>query len=219
MSERAPIVYIVDDDPLTCRYFEAVLSAANVTCYWAESALSFLERYDPNQSGCLLLDVQMPGMSGPALQRELNMRGAVIPVIFVSSHSEVPTAVDAMLHGAFDFLQKPVSPQTLLLRVRNALDYDAGNRAVLKERDQTIARLAMLTPRERDVFSGLIAGRANKVIAGDLRLSERTVELYRARVMEKTGSRSLAHLVRMAMQVEATPLSQQRPAAVRANQQ
>jgi two-component system, LuxR family, response regulator FixJ len=214
MSERAPIAYIVDDDEGTRRYFEAVLAAENVTCRWTESALSFLERYDPDQPGCLLLDVQMPGMTGPALQHELNLRGAVIPVIFISNHPEVPTAVEAILHGAFDFLQKPVPPERLLLRVRKALDYDASNRAVLKERDQMVRRLATLTPREREVFSRLVAGHANKVIASDLRLSKRTVELYRARVMEKTGSRSLAQLVRLAMEVEAVPLSPQRPAGV-----
>lgn len=214
MSDLVPVVYIVDDDEVARRYFEAVLTAENVTCCWTESALSFLERYDPGQPGCLLLDVQMPGMTGPALQHELNMRGAVIPVIFVSGHPEVPTAVEAILHGAFDFLQKPVPPERLLLRVHKALDYDASNRAALKERDQIIKRLATLTPREREVFSRLVAGHANKVIASDLRLSKRTVELYRARIMEKTDSRSLAQLVRLAMEVEAVPLSAQRPAAI-----
>ena len=120
MSERVPIVYIVDDDEVTRNYFDAVLSTANVRCCRVESASSFLEMYDPNQPGCLLLDIQMPGMSGPELQHELNLRGAIIPVIFISSHAGVPTAVEAMLHGAFDFLQKPISHEALLVRVRDA---------------------------------------------------------------------------------------------------
>src|SRR5207237_2378852 len=97
-------------------------------CDWSSDVCSSDLMYDPDQPGCLLLDVEMPGMTGPELQHELNLRGAIIPLIFISSHAGVPTAVDAMLHGAFDFLQKPVSHEILLARVRNALDYDAGNR-------------------------------------------------------------------------------------------
>jgi len=216
MSDRVPIVYIVDDDEVTRSYFDAVLSTANVTCCPVESASSFLEMYDPHQPGCLLLDVQMPGMMGPELQHELNLRGAIIPVIFISSHAGVPTAVEAMLHGAFDFLQKPVSHETLLARVRNALDYDAGNRAALQERDQMTSRFDALTARERDVLALLIAGHSNKVMASELGLSERTVEVYRARVMKKTAARSLAQLVRMAMEMSSSP---QRTEATRAKRQ
>ena len=216
MSDRVPIVYIVDDDEVTRSNFDAVLSTANVACCRVESASSFLEMYDPHQPGCLLLDVQMPGMTGPELQHELNLRGAIIPVIFISSHAGVPTAVEAMLHGAFDFLQKPVSHETLLARVRNALDYDAGNRAALQERDQMTSRFDALTARERDVLALLIAGHSNKVMASELGLSERTVEVYRARVMKKTAARSLAQLVRMAMEMSSSP---QRTEATRAKRQ
>jgi two-component system, LuxR family, response regulator FixJ len=219
MSDGVPIVYIVDDDELTRSYLDAVLSTSSVRCCRVESASSFLEMYDPDQPGCLLLDVQMPGMTGPELQHELNLRGAIIPVIFISSHAGVPTAVEAMLHGAFDFLQKPVSHETLLVRVRNALDYDAGNRAALQERDQMTKRFDTLTARERDVLALLIAGHSNKVMASEMGLSERTVEVYRARVMKKTTSRSLAHLVRMTMEVQFTSSSAQRTTAARANRQ
>jgi two-component system, LuxR family, response regulator FixJ len=219
MSDRVPIVYIVDDDQVTRSYFDAVLSSANVRCCRAESAAAFLEMHDPDQPGCLLLDVQMPGMTGPELQHELNLRGAIIPVIFISSHAGVPTAVEAMLHGAFDFLQKPVSHETLLARVRNALDYDAGNRAALHQRDQVTKRFDALTSRERDVLALLIAGHPNKVMASELGLSERTVEVYRARVMKKTAACSLAHLVRMAMEVQSASSSAQPTAAIRANRQ
>ena len=217
MSDRVPIVYIVDDDEVTRRYFDAVLSSANVGCCRVESATAFLEMYDAEQPGCLLLDVQMPGMTGPELQHELNLRGAIIPVIFISSHAGVPTAVEAMLHGAFDFLQKPVSHETLLARVGNALEYDAGNRVALHERDQMTKRFDALTARERDVFALLIAGHANKVMAGELGLSERTVEVYRARIMKKTAARSLAQLVRMAMEMQFMSPSSQRTNSTRAN--
>ena len=217
MGERMPIVYIVDDDEVTRSYYDAVLSTENVRCCPVESASSFLEMHDPDQPGCLLLDVQMPGMTGPELQHELNLRGAIIPLIFISSHAGVPTAVEAMLHGAFDFLQKPVSHEALLIRVRNALDYDASNRAVLREHDQVTRRFDALTARERDVLSLLIAGRSNKVMASELGLSERTVEVYRARVMKKTAAQSLAHLVRMAMEVQTASSSPQRTTATRAN--
>jgi len=216
MSDRVPIVYIVDDDEVTRSYFDAVLSSASVGCCRVESAAAFLEMYDPEQPGCLLLDVQMPGMTGPELQHELNLRGAIIPVIFISSHAGVPTAVEAMLHGAFDFLQKPVSHETLLARVRNALEYDAGNRAALYERDQMTKRFDALTARERDVFALLVAGHANKVMAGELGLSERTVEVYRARIMKKTAARSLAQLVRMAMEMQFMSPSSQRTNSTRA---
>jgi FixJ family two-component response regulator len=130
------------------------------------------------------------------------MLGAVIPVIFVSAHADVPTAVRSMAHGAFDFLQKPLAHDLLLERVRHALQYDRENRAALQERDEIVRRFNSLTARERDVLSLLISGSSNKAMAADLRLSQRTVELYRARVMEKTQSRSLAQLIRMAMNME-----------------
>jgi FixJ family two-component response regulator len=206
-------VYVVDDDEATRNYFDAVLSGARLTSCRLESASLFLEIYDPHQPGCLLLDIQMPGMTGIALQHNLSLRCALIPIIFVTSHGEVSTAVEAMLQGAFNFLQKPVAPQTLLACVRKALDHDADNRAVLCEREQMIQRFESLTARERDVLILLVAGRSNKVMADELCLSQRTVELHRARVMEKTGSRSLAQLVRMAMEANLAPESRQRPAA------
>ncbi len=213
MSDLTPIVYVVDDDAVTRNYFDAVLSGENLTSRRVESAALFLELYDPCQPGCVLLDIQMPGMTGIALQHELNLRGALIPIIFVTSHAQVSMAVEAMLQGAFNFLEKPVAHQALLACVHEALGHDADNRAVLWDRDQLIQRFEALTPRERDVLELLVAGRSNKVMAGELRLSQRTVELYRARVMEKTGSRSLAQLVRMAMEAKVAPESRQRPAA------
>jgi two-component system response regulator FixJ len=213
MNERAQVVYIVDDDDLTRDYFSTVLSAAQRTCRSVESAESFLRAYDPQQPGCLLLDVHMPGMTGLELQQQLNRRGAAIPVIFITGDAKVPMVVEALSQGAFGFLQKPVATETLLAQVQKALDYDALNRAELLERERILQRFESLTPREHDVLKLMMAGHSNKAMAGDLHLSQRTVELYRARVMEKTGSRSLAQLVCMAMEVQIVPPAWQRRSA------
>jgi two-component system, LuxR family, response regulator FixJ len=199
------IVYIVDDDDITRKYLSAVLSAAQLSCRTLKSAEAFLLEYDPRQPGCLLLDVQMPGMTGLELQRQLNQRGAAIPLIFITGHGEIPMVVEALSEGAFGFLQKPVATETLLAQVHKALEHDATNRAELLEHEQILRRFESLTPRERDVLSLMMEGRSNKTMAGELLLSQRTVELYRARVMEKTGSRSLAQLVRMAVDLQTLP--------------
>jgi two-component system, LuxR family, response regulator FixJ len=182
-----------------------VLSAVQLSCRTLKSAEAFLLEYDPQQPGCLLLDVRMPGMTGLELQRQLNQRGAAIPVIFITGHGEIPMVVEALSEGAFGFLQKPVAAETLLAQVHKALEHDATNRAELLEHEQILRRFESLTPRERDVLSLMMEGRSNKTMAGELLLSQRTVELYRARVMEKTGSRSLAQLVRMAVDLQTLP--------------
>jgi FixJ family two-component response regulator len=147
----------------------------------------------------------MPGMSGIELQGELNRRGAIIPVIFISGHGDIPMAVEAIQHGAFDFLPKPFGDQDLLDRVQRALVTDAENRKLLAQREVLRARLESLTPREREVLLLVTQGKANKVMAGDLGVSQRTVEIHRARVMEKMGANSLAQLVRMTIDLEGTP--------------
>jgi two-component system response regulator FixJ len=199
------IIYIVDDDDITRKYFSAVLTAVQFSCRTLESAEAFLLEYDPQQPGCLLLDVQMSGMTGLELQRQLNRRGAAIPVIFITGHGEIPMVVEALSEGAFGFLQKPVATETLLAQVHKALDHDASNRAERLEHEQILRRFESLTPRERDILRMMMEGRSNKVMAGDLLLSQRTVELHRARVMEKTGSHSLAQLVRMALDLRTPP--------------
>ena len=207
------IVYIVDDDDITRDYLSSILATEQMTCRSVECAEAFLAQYDPLQPGCLLLDVQMPGMSGLELQSRLNHKGAMIPVIFITGHAEVPMAVEALSHGAFGFLQKPVAGDTLLAKVKAALEHDAANRAALLEREQILQRFESLTQREREVLRLMMCGHSNKAMASDLLLSQRTIELYRARVMEKTGSRSLAQLVRMAMEVQLMqPSRQRRPA-------
>ena len=141
MNERNQVVYIVDDDDLTRDYFSAVLSEARLTCRTVESAEAFLLAYDPQQPGCLLLDVRMPGMTGLELQQQLNRRGAALPVIFLTAHAEVPMVVEALSQGAFGFLQKSVSTEALLAQVRKALDYDALNREDLLEREPVFSMI------------------------------------------------------------------------------
>lgn len=197
-----PTVFIVDDDLLTRSSYEAVLHHTGIHCELFRSAQEFLQQYEPRRPGCLLLDIQMPEMTGLELQGELNRRGALIPIIFITGFAEIPLAVDAMSQGAFDYLQKPVDKNHLLDRVRRALAKDAALRARLRERDQTAALFWNLTERERKVLTLVMDGLSNKQAAGHLRLSARTVELHRASILKKTGARNTAHLVRLATELQ-----------------
>jgi FixJ family two-component response regulator len=199
MKEPTPTVFVVDDDEGVRNSLRFLLKSVGLTAITLPSALEFLKTYDPEQPGCLVLDVRMPGMSGLELQQQLNVRGAMIPVIFITGHGDIPMAVEAMQHGAFDFLQKPFRDQDLIDRIQRALATDHKNRLALKERDSIRTRLDSLTPREREVLDLMMRGKPNKVMAAELGLSQRTVEIHRARVMEKTEASSLAQLVRMVM--------------------
>ncbi len=198
-GELVPTVFVVDDDEAVRSSLRLLLKSLGIPAVTHGSAAEFLAQYDPGQPGCIILDVRMPGMNGLELQDELNRRGAVIPVVFITGHGDVPMAVEAMQHGAVDFLQKPFSDKDLTERIERALTTDLSNRAVLGEKDRIRARLAALTPREREVLRLVTLGKANKVIAGDLGISQRTVEIHRAHLMEKMGANSLAQLVRMTM--------------------
>ncbi len=197
--EREPTVFVVDDDEAVRGSLRLLLKSLGIPAVTHGSAAEFLAEYDPEHPGCIILDVRMPGMSGLGLQDELNRRGAIIPVIFITGHGDVPMAVEAMQHGAVDFLQKPFSDKDLTDRIHQALSIDLRNRAMLGEKDRIRGRLAALTPREMQVLRFVTLGKSNKVIAGDLDVSQRTVELHRAHLMEKMGASSLAHLVRMTM--------------------
>jgi len=201
-QQRAPTVFIVDDDEAVRNSLRLLVKSIGLNATVLGSAQEFLASYDPMQPGCLVLDVRMPGMSGLELQQQLNLRGAVIPVIFITGHGDIPMAVEAMQQGAFDFLQKPFRDQDLIDRVQKALERDRKNRADLGERRRIRERRDSLTPREREVLALVTSGKANKVMAADLGLSQRTVEIHRARVMEKMGASSLAQLVRMVMDLE-----------------
>jgi RNA polymerase sigma factor (sigma-70 family) len=203
MREPAPTIYIVDDDEAVRNSLRFLLKSVGHACQTLASANEFLETYQPQHPGCLILDVRMPGMSGLELQQQLNLRGAIIPVIFITGHGDVPMAVEAMQHGAADFLQKPFRDQDLLDRIQRALERDARNRAALAQHERIRASFDSLTPREREVLELLTRGKSNKVMAAELGVSQRTVEIHRARVMDKTGAASLAQLVRMAMDLGA----------------
>jgi FixJ family two-component response regulator len=204
MSPTPPaIVFIVDDDAAVLDSLRLLLGSAGLTTTGFMSARDFLDQYDPRQPGCLVLDVRMPGMSGLELQQSLNLRGATIPVIFITGHGDVPMAVEAMQHGAFDFVQKPFREHLLMERIQCALEQDRTSRQELTQLEHVRQRLESLTPREREVLNLVTAGKPNKIMAVELGVSQRTVELHRARVMEKMGAASLAQLVRMIMDLEA----------------
>lgn len=204
--ESLATVFVVDDDAGARNSLCFLLKSVGLAAVSYESAQEFLDRYKAHQPGCLVLDVRMPAMSGLELQQELNLRGAIIPVIFVTGHGDVPMAVEAIQHGAFDFVQKPYREQDLLDRVQRALAADKLNRAALLERDRNRARLASLTPRELEVLQLMTLGKPNKVMAAELGLSQRTVEIHRAHVMEKTGVSSVAQLVRLTIDLEQAPI-------------
>ena len=202
MKERTPTVYIVDDDDAIRSALRLLLKSVGLAAATVASAQEFLATYDPQQPGCLILDVRMPGMSGLELQQQLNLRGAIIPVIFITGHGDVPMAVEAMQQGAFDFLQKPFRDQDLIERIQRALAKDQTGRAELRERTRIKERLESLTAREREVLELVTSGKPNKIMAADLGVSQRTVEIHRARVMEKMRASSLAQLVRMVLDLK-----------------
>jgi two-component system response regulator FixJ len=196
------LVLVVDDDEAVRGSLKLLLKSAGLMARAYPSAAEFLAAHDDGQPGCLLLDVRMPGMSGLELQDELNRRGAIIPVIFITGHGDVPMAVEAMRRGAMDFLQKPFRDEDLIDRVNRALARDRDNRGQLEARDAIRGRMARLTPRESQVLRLLATGKSNKQMAGNLGVSQRTVEIHRAHLMHKTEATSVAQLVRMLLVAE-----------------
>ena len=192
-----PTIYVVDDDDGMRAALDTLLSTVGYKTAVFSRPREFLARFVPDAQGCLVLDIRMPEMSGLEVQQHLNRMGSMLPVIFITGHGDVPMAVQAMKEGAFEFLQKPFRDQDLLDRINHALKLDAENRSTAARRSEVMARVESLTPRERQVMNLIVDGAANKVIAIDLGLSERTVEIHRAKVMEKMTARSVAHLVRL----------------------
>lgn len=199
-SDTPPTVFVVDDDAAVRSALKLLLQSVNLRATCFATATEFLQQFDQRTPGCAVLDVRMPGMSGLELQQQLNLRGATIPVIFVTGHGDVPMAVEAMRHGAFDFLQKPFRDQELIDRIQRALAHDGQIRAAMRRHDEIHARLGSLTARETEVLKLLTEGHPNKVMAAKLGVSQRTVEIHRAHVMEKMAAGSLAELVRMVME-------------------
>lgn len=201
VTSQRPTIFVVDDDSAVRDALKLLLRSVGQSVETYGAGSEFLEAYSEDRPGCLVLDIRMPGMSGLELQQKLNEKHSILPIIFITGHGDVPMAVEAMQAGAVDFIQKPFRDQDLIDRINQALEKDTSNRAALGERNDIRRRLETLTPREREVLDLVVHGKANKVIAGDLKLSQRTVEIHRARVMEKMQASSLAHLVRMVLEV------------------
>jgi len=207
MPRPEPIVHIVDDEAAIRDSLAMLLRSVGLASRTWSSAQEFLSGYAPGGPACLIVDVRMPGMSGLELQEALRARADPLPVVIVTGHGDVSMAVRAMKNGAADFLEKPFNDQTLLDTVHRALAAagtagGAAGGAAAADRTAVAARLNALTPREREVMELVAEGRPNKVVATRLGLSTRTVEVHRAKVMEKMGARSLADLVRMAIAAE-----------------
>lgn len=197
-DSSAPIVFVVDDDEDLRDAMGNLLEVYGFRFELFADAAQFLARYHPGLPGCLLLDIAMPGMSGMELQAELKARAIEIPIIFITGHGDVSTAVQAVQQGAFDFLEKPVRGQRLLERVQAALDADRQARLLRDSTRSARENYARLSPREQQVLALVAAGMSSKVIAKELGLSHRTIEAHRANIMHKMGASNLAELIGMA---------------------
>lgn len=195
-----PVVFVVDDDESIRTLWRWLMESNGLAVEVFSSAAEFIAAYREDTPGCLVLDLRLPGMTGLELQQHLQERGIQIPIVFVSGHGDVTTAVSALKAGAMDFVQKPFSYRDVLQVVKKALQRDATLRAERSQRTQVEVRLAQLTDRERQVLRCVIEGKPNKIIAAELDISMKTVEFHRSKVMEKMGAASVAELVHIAMQ-------------------
>lgn len=202
MNSSEGTVFIVDDDAAVRDSLRMLLKTVDLDARTFESGDDFLESYDPDWNGCVLLDIRMPGTSGMEAQKLLLERDCTLPIIFITGHGDIPMAVEAMHLGAFDFIQKPFRDQDLLDRIYQALNTHKQDSETADRKREIQECYNSLTPREKEVMRCVVRGSANKVIAMDLDVSQRTVEIHRARVMEKMRARSLAELVRMALIIE-----------------
>ncbi|MBQ0832415.1 response regulator FixJ [Marinobacter sp.] len=202
MTDIQQTVYVVEDDEAVRDSLELLLKSDGKLVKTYENAAVFLKDYSETMAGCIVLDIRMPGMDGMELQKKLNDKHSILPIIFVTGHGDVPMAVDAMKEGAVDFIQKPYREEALLEKIEAALEQDLEQRKTLDEKQEIIRRIKSLTPREHEIMDRMIEGQANKVIAIELEISQRTVEIHRSRVMHKMGTHSLAHLVRMVLSVK-----------------
>lgn len=192
-------VFVVDDDAAVRDALSWLIKSVGLKVETFGSAQEFLDKLNPKRAGCVVLDVRMPGMSGLELQERLTLDKVTLPVIIVTGHGDVPMAVRAVKSGAFDFIEKPFNDQDLLDRIQQALKRFTENRKVEEQRSDVDSRLSSLTPREREVLGMVVSGNPNKVIASQLGISCRTVEIHRGRVMEKMRASSLSELVRMGL--------------------
>ena len=193
----SPKVFVVDDDAAVRKALSRLLRSAGIGVAAFASPTEFLAQYDPATPGCLVLDIAMPGFNGLQLQTALGEKGNILPIIFLTGHGDVSKSVQAMKHGAFDFLSKPVKDRDLLTVVRTAIETDAFVRREKAKISEILTRLDALTPREREVLEHVGDGKLNKQIAGDMGITEATVKMHRARVMVKMKVQSVAELARL----------------------
>ena len=207
-DEDNQTVFVVDDDEAVRDSLGALLESVGFEVESFGSGadfLDFLDRLDPKRGGCIVLDVRMPGLGGLEIQEKLAEKRIALPVIIITGHGDVPIAVQAIKAGAIDFIEKPFGDDVILESVGRALEQGRRNKRDASSAAEIEARLARLTPRERDVLEQLVIGNPNKIIAYELAISPRTVEIHRARVIEKMEARSLSHLVRLALTVGVIP--------------
>jgi FixJ family two-component response regulator len=197
MSDQEPIVFVVDDDAAARASVENLLHSVGLRVEGFDSPVEFLKRSLPDAPCCLVLDVRLPRISGIELQRQLTDRGVSIPIIFITGHGDIPMSVEAMKAGALEFLTKPFRGQVLLDAIQKAIERDRSMRQEKSGLAELRGRLVSLTPREREVMNGVMAGKLNKEIAAELGASERTIKIHRASLMRKMGAASLADLIRM----------------------
>lgn len=201
MKNDQPIVFVIDDEEQVRKSLALLLRSVGIAVETFGTADAFLQDWNPDRSGCVVLDIRLPGMSGLELQEHLSAQDAMVPIIFITGHGDVSSAVRAMRQGAFHFLEKPFSDQELLDNIHRALEQDQRNRSAGEKRAAVQARLDLLTPREREVMDLVLRGKTNKLIALELGISERTIEIHRSRMMFKMGASSLAQLVKMGFRI------------------
>ena len=202
LIDKKQIAFIVDDDAAVRDSMSMLLETIDLPHQCFSSATEFFEYYDGSQTGCLILDISMPGMSGLELQEKLKESKSLLPIIFITGHGDIPMAVEAMRQGAIDFMRKPFQEEDLISRILQAFDCEADSRSARDIRKSKLDKLALLTARETQVFDRVAQGQANKSIAFDLEISERTVEVHRSQVMKKLEVRTLAQLVRIKIDSE-----------------
>ena len=198
MPEPAPTVYVVDDDPDVLKAIERLLQSIGMNVATFSSSHEFVQSYDRNAPGCLVLDLALPGLNGLDVQRVLEQQASILPIVFLTGRGDIAASVQAIKHGAADFLTKPIDDNALIAAIHEALARDRVLRLAHQERERIVACLAMLTGRERQVLDLIVSGRLNKQIAAELGTSERTIKFHRGNLMRKVGVRVVADLVKLA---------------------
>ena len=198
MNDLAPTVFIVDDDPSVLKALVRLMRSAGLNATAFASAQEFLDNHDQNAPGCLVLDVAMPHFNGLELHQMLVAQGCELPVIFLTGHGDIPMSVRAIKQGAVEFFTKPVDDNNLIEAIHDAIEKDRIARQTRAKLIELQQRLAMLTPREREVLSHVVFGKRNRQIAAELGTAEQTIKIHRARLMKKLKAESLADLIKLA---------------------